>query len=74
MAELKVPNLDTFMNYEYEVDLASDTAAAHIISMAGKNKKVLEIGAGSGSITRHIRYTIIAMSLRWKSTRIRFGS
>jgi 2-polyprenyl-3-methyl-5-hydroxy-6-metoxy-1,4-benzoquinol methylase len=48
------PNLNTFMNYEYKVDLEGDSAAAQVIKLVGKNKKVLEIGAGSGSITKHL--------------------
>jgi 2-polyprenyl-3-methyl-5-hydroxy-6-metoxy-1,4-benzoquinol methylase len=48
------PNLNEFMVYDYEVDLAGDSAAARVIAMVGKNKKVLEVGAGSGAITRHL--------------------
>ena len=40
--------------YEYEVDLASDTAAAHVIRMTGRNRRVLEVGAGPGAITKHL--------------------
>jgi 2-polyprenyl-3-methyl-5-hydroxy-6-metoxy-1,4-benzoquinol methylase len=40
--------------YEYEVDLASDTAAAHVIRMTGRSRRVLEVGAGAGSITKHL--------------------
>jgi 2-polyprenyl-3-methyl-5-hydroxy-6-metoxy-1,4-benzoquinol methylase len=43
--------------YEYEVDLNSDSAAARVVRMAGKGKRVLEIGAGPGSITRLLRDT-----------------
>lgn len=42
--------------YEYAVDLSAGTAAARVVRMVGKQKKVLEIGAGPGSITRHLRY------------------
>jgi 2-polyprenyl-3-methyl-5-hydroxy-6-metoxy-1,4-benzoquinol methylase len=38
--------------YEYEVDVTSDTAPSYVIEMVGKNKRVLEVGAGPGSITR----------------------
>ena len=38
--------------YEYEVDTLSDSAPAYVISMVGKNKRVLEFGCGPGSITR----------------------
>src|SRR5262245_56898125 len=47
----------TIHTYEYSVDLGSDTAAAHVVLMTGRNKKVLEIGAGPGSITRHLSGT-----------------
>src|SRR5262245_9758585 len=43
--------------YQYDVDLASDTAPARVIRMTGRGKKVLEIGAGPGSITRHLSGT-----------------
>jgi 2-polyprenyl-3-methyl-5-hydroxy-6-metoxy-1,4-benzoquinol methylase len=38
--------------YEYEVDLDSGTAPARVVHMVGQGKRVLEIGAGPGSITR----------------------
>jgi len=38
--------------YEYEVDLDSDTAPARVLRMIEKGSKVLEIGAGPGSVTR----------------------
>lgn len=41
--------------YEYEIDLSSDTAAAKVIRMVGHNKRVLEIGAGPGSITKVLK-------------------
>jgi len=41
-------------NYEYEVDLCGDTAPARVIRMVGNDKSVLEIGAGPGSITKHL--------------------
>lgn len=40
--------------YDYDVDLASDTAPARVIRMVPEGSKVLEIGAGPGSITRHL--------------------
>ncbi len=40
------------LNYTYAVDPDSDTAAASILKFVGKHKKVLEIGAGPGSVTR----------------------
>ncbi len=44
-------------NYEYEVDLNGDTAPARVVRMIGQGKRVLEIGAGPGSITRHLKET-----------------
>jgi len=44
--------------YEYEVDLASDAAPARVIRMVKPGSKVLEIGAGPGSITRHLIGTL----------------
>lgn len=40
--------------YEYEVVLESDTAPARVVGMVGKNKRVLEIGSGPGSITKKL--------------------
>ncbi len=38
--------------YDYRVDIEGPTAAATVVRMVGKDKRVLEIGAGPGSITR----------------------
>jgi 2-polyprenyl-3-methyl-5-hydroxy-6-metoxy-1,4-benzoquinol methylase len=38
--------------YEYNIDINDTTAAATVIRMVGENKRVLELGAGPGSITR----------------------
>lgn len=38
--------------YEYEVDLASETAPTFVTEMVGRNKNVLELGPGPGAITR----------------------
>jgi 2-polyprenyl-3-methyl-5-hydroxy-6-metoxy-1,4-benzoquinol methylase len=38
--------------YDYAVDTASDTAAARVVRLVGQRKRVLEVGAGPGSITR----------------------
>ncbi|MBN9133059.1 MAG: glycoside hydrolase family 99-like domain-containing protein [Nitrosospira multiformis] len=38
--------------YEYEVDVTSNTAAAYVAAMVGREKQVLEIGPGPGSITK----------------------
>lgn len=44
--------------YDYDVDLESDTAPARVIGMVRRESKVLEIGAGPGSITRHLANTL----------------
>lgn len=44
--------------YEYDIDLDSDVAPARVLRMVGIGKKVLEIGAGPGSITRHLSGTL----------------
>ena len=43
--------------YDYAVDLTADTAAAWVVHMVGQGKRVLEIGAGPGSITRFLHET-----------------
>jgi 2-polyprenyl-3-methyl-5-hydroxy-6-metoxy-1,4-benzoquinol methylase len=48
------PNLDVFMNYEYEIDLNGPSAGAAVIRFVKPESRVLEIGAGSGAIARHI--------------------
>ncbi len=42
--------------YEYSVDLDSDAAATRVVRMVGKGKRVLEIGAGPGSIARMLQH------------------
>jgi 2-polyprenyl-3-methyl-5-hydroxy-6-metoxy-1,4-benzoquinol methylase len=44
--------------YDYDVDLSSDTAPARVIRMVQRGSKVLEVGAGPGSITRHLANTL----------------
>lgn len=44
--------------YDYEVDLNSDVAPARVLGMVRPGSKVLEIGAGPGSITRHLTGTL----------------
>ena len=39
-------------NYEYDVDATSNTAPANVIRLIGRDKNVLEIGCGPGSITK----------------------
>ena len=67
------PNLSVFMDYEYEVDLAGDTAPAQVIALTGNNRKVLEVGAGSGAITRHLARTngceVVALEINPESIR-----
>lgn len=41
--------------YEYKVDPQANTAAAKVVRMVGSNRRVLEIGAGPGSITRLLK-------------------
>lgn len=40
--------------YEYDVDLGSDTAPARVLRMVRPGSRVLEIGAGPGSITKYL--------------------
>jgi 2-polyprenyl-3-methyl-5-hydroxy-6-metoxy-1,4-benzoquinol methylase len=44
--------------YEYDIDLESDVAPARVLRMVGRGKKVLEVGAGPGSIARHLSGTL----------------
>ena len=46
---------ETRHKYDYRVDSSSDTAPACVVRMVGRGKKVLEIGAGPGSITRILK-------------------
>ncbi len=41
-------------NYEYSIDLLTDSAPGAVVSMVRDRSKVLEIGAGPGSITRYL--------------------
>jgi 2-polyprenyl-3-methyl-5-hydroxy-6-metoxy-1,4-benzoquinol methylase len=41
--------------YDYEIDLNDDGAPARVVRMVGRGKRVLEIGAGPGSMTRVLR-------------------
>lgn len=42
-------------NYEYDVDISGPTAPARVVRMVGGNKRVLEVGAGPGSITKMLK-------------------
>lgn len=44
--------------YEYDIDLNSDVAPARVLRMVKPGSRVLEIGAGPGSITRHLVHTL----------------
>jgi 2-polyprenyl-3-methyl-5-hydroxy-6-metoxy-1,4-benzoquinol methylase len=39
-------------NYEYEVNLSSETAPANVVRLVGQRRRVLEVGCGPGSITK----------------------
>ena len=43
---------DSRHNYEYDIDLLSETAPANAVRLVGREKRVLEIGCGPGSITK----------------------
>lgn len=42
-------------NYEYAVNVEAQTAPAKVVRMVGRDKRVLEIGAGPGSITKMLQ-------------------
>jgi 2-polyprenyl-3-methyl-5-hydroxy-6-metoxy-1,4-benzoquinol methylase len=42
-------------NYDYEEDVNGQNAAAFVVQLTGKNKRVLEIGCGPGSITKLLK-------------------
>jgi 2-polyprenyl-3-methyl-5-hydroxy-6-metoxy-1,4-benzoquinol methylase len=44
--------------YDYQIDLNSDVAPARVLRMIKPGSRVLEIGAGPGSITRHLSGTL----------------
>lgn len=44
--------VDNRHNYEYKVALDADSGPARVVRMVGNEKRVLEIGAGPGSITK----------------------
>jgi 2-polyprenyl-3-methyl-5-hydroxy-6-metoxy-1,4-benzoquinol methylase len=45
-------NIEKGHVYEYEVDLAGQTAPVHVMHLVGVSKRVLEIGCGPGSVTK----------------------
>ena len=52
MEKSKKPDLSKLTNYEYKIKLNGDTSAAAILRFVSEGSKVLDLGAGSGSITR----------------------
>jgi 2-polyprenyl-3-methyl-5-hydroxy-6-metoxy-1,4-benzoquinol methylase len=54
MPQLKksIPDLNRRTQYRYQVDLSNDSSAAKIIHLIGKEKDVLDVGAGAGIITK----------------------
>ena len=48
-------NTEKRHNYEYAINDEAQTAAAKVVRMVGSNKRVLEIGAGPGSITKMLQ-------------------
>ena len=48
------PDLKAYTNYEYKFDLKGDSSAAAIVRFVKPGSRVLDIGAGSGSITRQL--------------------
>ena len=45
----------TTQRHKYEYKVNPDSAAAKVIRMVGADKRVLELGPGPGSITRHLK-------------------
>jgi 2-polyprenyl-3-methyl-5-hydroxy-6-metoxy-1,4-benzoquinol methylase len=41
--------------YDYVIDLSDDSAPSRVVRMVGEGKRVLEVGAGPGSMTRVLR-------------------
>jgi 2-polyprenyl-3-methyl-5-hydroxy-6-metoxy-1,4-benzoquinol methylase len=39
-------------NYEYQVGMDADSAPARVVRIVGRDKRVMEVGAGPGSITK----------------------
>lgn len=44
--------MDERHKYDYQVTLDADSGPARVVRMVGKNKRVLELGCGPGSITK----------------------
>ena len=53
--------------YEYLIDPSSNTAGAHVVRLVGRNKRVLEVGCGPGSIAkalkRHSQCTVTGVEI-----------
>lgn len=43
---------DGVTNYDYEAEITGENAAAFVCQLTGKDKRVLEVGCGPGSITK----------------------
>ena len=49
---------DAYRNYEYDTNLKGESSPAKLLKMVGKNKHVLELGSGPGSITKHMKFEL----------------
>ena len=47
--------MDKLHKYDYQINMNSQMAPAKVVRMVGENKRVLEIGAGPGSITKLLK-------------------
>jgi 2-polyprenyl-3-methyl-5-hydroxy-6-metoxy-1,4-benzoquinol methylase len=51
---IATPDLSVHVDYTDEGDLREGSAHAYIVELIGSAKKVLELGAGSGALTKHL--------------------
>ncbi|MDE2446308.1 MAG: class I SAM-dependent methyltransferase [Alphaproteobacteria bacterium] len=54
MQKSSAPDLNVFKNYSYRVVKDDDSAASAVIRFVKKESLVLDLGAGSGAITKHL--------------------